>query len=98
MRIEGSGAIVVGGASGLGEATARALAERGARVLIADLNEEKGAALAGELGATFAPADVTKPETLEAAVAQAAEAPGGLRISIHCAGIGWAERTVTSRG
>jgi NAD(P)-dependent dehydrogenase (short-subunit alcohol dehydrogenase family) len=98
MRIEGSAAIVVGGASGLGEATARALAERGARVLIADLNEEKGAALASELGAEFAAADVTKPETLEAAVARAAEAPGGLRISIHCAGIGWAERTVTGRG
>jgi NAD(P)-dependent dehydrogenase (short-subunit alcohol dehydrogenase family) len=98
MQIQASGAIVVGGASGLGEAAARALAARGARVLIADLNEEKGAALAQELGADFAPADVTKPETLEAAVARAAEAPGGLRISVHCAGIGWAERTVGSRG
>jgi NAD(P)-dependent dehydrogenase (short-subunit alcohol dehydrogenase family) len=98
MRIEGSGALVVGGASGLGEATVRALAERGAQVVIADLNEEKGQSLAGEIGATFAQADVRKPEELEAAVARAAEAPGGLRISMHCAGVGWAERTVTSRG
>jgi len=98
MRIEGSSAIVVGGASGLGEATARRLAEQGAKVVIADLNEEKGAALAADIGATFAKADVTKPEELEAAVALAAAAPGGLRISMHCAGVGWAERTVTSRG
>jgi NAD(P)-dependent dehydrogenase (short-subunit alcohol dehydrogenase family) len=53
MRIEGASAIVMGGASGLGEATARALAERGATVTVADLNEEKGEALAGEIGATF---------------------------------------------
>jgi 3-hydroxyacyl-CoA dehydrogenase/3-hydroxy-2-methylbutyryl-CoA dehydrogenase len=100
MRIEGSGAIVVGGASGLGEAAARALAGRGARVTIADLNEEKGSALAAELGgdAAFVRADVTKADEIEAAVARAADAPGGLRISLHCAGIGWAERTVTSRG
>jgi NAD(P)-dependent dehydrogenase (short-subunit alcohol dehydrogenase family) len=98
MRIEGSSAIVVGGASGLGEATARALAERGATVLIADLDEEKGEALAAELGAGFAKADVRKAEELEAAVGRAAQAPGGLRISMHCAGVGWAERTVTSRG
>src|SRR5688500_10336974 len=57
MRIDGASAIVMGGASGLGEATARALAERGARLTIADLNEEKGNALAGELGATFLKAD-----------------------------------------
>jgi NAD(P)-dependent dehydrogenase (short-subunit alcohol dehydrogenase family) len=100
MRIEGTGAIVVGGASGLGEATARALSERGARVLIADLNEEKGSALAEELGdgAAFVRADVTQADTMEAAIARAAEAPGGLRISVHCAGVGWAERTVNQRG
>ncbi|HEU4656649.1 MAG TPA: SDR family NAD(P)-dependent oxidoreductase [Capillimicrobium sp.] len=100
MRIEGSGALVVGGASGLGEATARTLAARGARVVIADVNEERGAAVAGELGegAAFVRTDVTKAQEVEAAVARAAQAPGGLRISVHCAGIGWAERTVTSRG
>jgi len=98
MRIEGSGAIVVGGASGLGEATARALAERGASVVIADVNEDKGSALAEEIGATFAKADVTQPDEVEAAVAQAAQAEGGLRISIHCAGVGWAERVASKRG
>ena len=89
MRIEGASAIVMGGASGLGEATARALAERGARVTIADLNEEKGEALAGEIGASFVKADVTSPEEVEAAVAAAGE---DLRIGVNCAGVGWAER------
>ena len=98
MNIEGSGAIVVGGASGLGEATARALAERGASVLIADVNDEKGQALAEEIGAEFAHADVTNSSELEAAVAKASEAEGGLRISVHCAGVGWAERVASKRG
>src|SRR3954449_2476939 len=98
MRIEGSGAIVVGGASGLGEATARALASRGAHVVIADVNEDKGNALGDELGVDFVKADVTKPDEVEAAVAQAAQADGGLRISVHCAGVGWAERVASKRG
>src|SRR3712207_3047952 len=80
MRIDGSGALVVGGASGLGEATARALAERGASVVVADVNEEKGEALAGEIGARFVKADVTNEDEVQAAVAAAAEADGGLRI------------------
>ena len=99
MEIEGSGALVVGGASGLGAATARALAERGARVTIADVNEEQGQALAGEIGGTFVAADVTNEEQVQAAVAAAAErSPGGLRISAQCAGIGFAQRTVSGRG
>ena len=98
MRIEGAGAIVVGGASGLGEATARALVARGAQVVVADVNAEKGEALAGELGARFVHADVTRAEQVEAAVSAAAEAPGGLRISMHCAGVGWAERVAHKRG
>lgn len=100
MRIEGAGALVVGGASGLGEATARALDERGAHVVVADLDAERGAALAAQLGerAQFAAADVTRPEQLELAVALAAQAPGGLRISIHCAGIGHAERIARGKG
>src|SRR5687768_3142363 len=100
MRIERSGALVVGGASGLGEATARALHARGAHVVVADLDAERGAALAAELGERvgFAAADVTRPEQLEPAVALAAQAPGGLRISIHCAGIGHAERIARGRG
>jgi NAD(P)-dependent dehydrogenase (short-subunit alcohol dehydrogenase family) len=100
VRIEGASAIVVGGASGLGEATSRLLYERGASVVIADVNEDKGAALAGELGerAVFAPADVTEPEQVQAAVERAARAPGGLRISINCAGVGWAEKVAGKRG
>ena len=100
VRIEGNAAIVAGGASGLGEATVRALHERGAHVTIADLNAEKGEALASELGdrAAFAPCDVTDEEQVEAAVQQAADSPGGLRVSVCCAGIGWAERTASKRG
>jgi NAD(P)-dependent dehydrogenase (short-subunit alcohol dehydrogenase family) len=101
MRIDRSGALVVGGASGLGEATARALHARGAHVVIADLDAGRGEALAAELGerARFAPADVTRPDQLEEAVAlAAAQAPGGLRISMHCAGIGHAERLARPRG
>jgi NAD(P)-dependent dehydrogenase (short-subunit alcohol dehydrogenase family) len=98
MRIEGAGAIVMGGASGLGEATARALAGRGARLVVADVNEEKGQGLAGELGARFVRADVTRGEEVEAAVGAAAAAEGGLRIAINCAGVGWAERISHKRG
>jgi NAD(P)-dependent dehydrogenase (short-subunit alcohol dehydrogenase family) len=100
MRIEGAGALIVGGASGLGEATARRLHAEGARVTIADVNTDKGDALAAELGdgAQFVAADVTKADELEAAVDAAAELGGELRISMHCAGVGWAERTVTRRG
>ena len=94
MRIEGSGAIVAGGASGLGEATARALAARGAGALvIADVDEERGTALADELGARFVRTDVTDPESVEAAVAAVSGAP--LRVAVNCAGVGWAERTVS---
>jgi 3-hydroxyacyl-CoA dehydrogenase/3-hydroxy-2-methylbutyryl-CoA dehydrogenase len=100
MQISGSGAFVAGGASGLGEATVRRLHADGANVLIADLNEERGTALAAELGerAAFLRADVTDPDTVQAAVDAAAQQPGGLRISVCCAGIGWAERVAGKRG
>ncbi len=101
MRIEGKGAMVAGGASGLGEATARALAAAGAKVVIADLNAEKGEALAAELGdgAAFVEADVTDEEAVAAAVERAAKAGAdGLRVSVCCAGIGWAERVAHKRG
>jgi len=100
MRIEGSGALVVGGASGLGEAAACALHARGAHVVVADLDAERAVALTARLGerAAFAAADVTQPEQLELAVALAAQAPGGLRISVHCAGIGHAERIARGKG
>jgi NAD(P)-dependent dehydrogenase (short-subunit alcohol dehydrogenase family) len=100
MRLEGTGALVAGGASGLGEATVRALAERGARVAIADLNEERANELAGELGdaAVAFRCDVTDESDVQAAVAGAVEALGGLRFTVSCAGIGWAERVVSRRG
>jgi NAD(P)-dependent dehydrogenase (short-subunit alcohol dehydrogenase family) len=94
VEINGIGALVAGGASGLGEATARELTARGARVTIADLNEEKGAALAEELGGAFVKADVTVEEQVSAAV----DAVEGLRFAASCAGIGWAERTVKKDG
>ncbi|HVY96366.1 MAG TPA: 3-hydroxyacyl-CoA dehydrogenase [Solirubrobacterales bacterium] len=89
---------MAGGASGLGEATARALAEAGAQVVIADLNAERGEALAAEIGASFVAADVTDAEAVQAAVEKANEADGGLRVSVCCAGIGWAERLSHKRG
>jgi NAD(P)-dependent dehydrogenase (short-subunit alcohol dehydrogenase family) len=100
MDIDGSGALVVGGASGLGEATARRLHAKGARVVIADLNEERGNTLAGELGdgAQFVRADVTDAEQIGQAVAAARVLPGGVRVSVCCAGIGWAERVASGRG
>jgi 3-hydroxyacyl-CoA dehydrogenase / 3-hydroxy-2-methylbutyryl-CoA dehydrogenase len=96
MRIEGSAALVAGGASGLGEATVRRLHADGARVVIADLNEERGATLASELGerASFVRTDVTDADTVQAAV----DAAAGLRIGVSCAGIGWAERIASRRG
>ena len=99
MRTEGTNALIVGGASGLGEATARRLHADGATVTIADLNADKGAALAAELGdrARFAEANVLEADQVEAAVAAAREG-GELRISVCCAGIGWAQRTVSKQG
>jgi NAD(P)-dependent dehydrogenase (short-subunit alcohol dehydrogenase family) len=99
MNIEGSGALVVGGASGLGEATARRLHGSGATVTIADVNVEKGEALAGELGAAFVACDVREEEQVQTAVEAAAQASDdGLRISICCAGTGFAQKIAGSRG
>jgi NAD(P)-dependent dehydrogenase (short-subunit alcohol dehydrogenase family) len=100
VKVEGAGALVAGGASGLGAATSRALHERGAAVVIADLNAEKGEALAAELGdrARFVEVNVMEEEPVKAAVDAAAAAEGGLRISVCCAGIGWAQRTAGKQG
>ncbi|MBS1698830.1 MAG: SDR family NAD(P)-dependent oxidoreductase [Actinobacteria bacterium] len=86
MQIAGSGALVTGGASGLGLATARRLAAAGATVTIIDLPTSSGAEIAAELGGVFAPADVTSAEEVAAAVA-AAQAAAPLRIVVNCAGI-----------
>jgi NAD(P)-dependent dehydrogenase (short-subunit alcohol dehydrogenase family) len=100
VKIDGQSALVFGGASGLGAGTARSLHEAGAAVVIADLNIEKGEALASELGerASFVEANVMEPEPVQAAVDAAAAADGGLRISVCCAGIGWAQRTAGKQG
>lgn len=98
MDLEGIGAIIAGGASGLGEGSARELAARGARVLIADLNEERGSALAAEIGGEFVATDVTDEASVEAAVASAVDRFGALRLALSCAGIAHGERTVSKRG
>jgi NAD(P)-dependent dehydrogenase (short-subunit alcohol dehydrogenase family) len=98
VKIEGSAAIVSGGASGLGEATVRALHARGAVVTIADVNAEKGAALAGEPGLEFVACDVRDEQQVQAAVEKAAAGDGGLRIAVACAGTGWAQKVAGSKG
>src|ERR671937_323456 len=98
MDIQDTGALVVGGASGLGEATVRRLYEQGAVVTIADVNAEKGQALADELGVRFVPCDVREEDQVQAAVDAAAEAAGGLRIAVCCAGTGWAQKVAGSKG
>jgi NAD(P)-dependent dehydrogenase (short-subunit alcohol dehydrogenase family) len=99
MKIDGSVALVTGGASGLGEATVRALVARGGKAVAVDLNAERGEALAKELGpaVAFVRADVTDPDQVQAAVDRASEL-GPLRVAVSCAGIGWAQRTVGRDG
>ncbi|MBV8756932.1 MAG: SDR family NAD(P)-dependent oxidoreductase [Deltaproteobacteria bacterium] len=97
MKLQGSVALVTGGASGLGAATARRLASGGAKVVIVDRDEARGAELAKELGGAFAKTDVTDPAQVEAAI-EAAGKLGALRISVSCAGVGWAARTLDKTG
>ena len=97
MNIEGANALVAGGASGLGAATARAFSQAGANVTIADIDAERGAALADELGARFVATDVTDEAQVQAAV-DAAAGEDGLRVSVSCAGIGPAEKTAGRKG
>src|SRR5690606_7014244 len=93
IDLHGGSAIVTGGASGIGEACSRQLSALGARVVIADLQEDKGQALASELGGLFVKCDVSSEDDGAAAVAAASEM-GPLRALVNSAGIGWAERTV----
>jgi NAD(P)-dependent dehydrogenase (short-subunit alcohol dehydrogenase family) len=97
MDISGSSAIVTGGASGLGEATSRLLAKRGARVVVLDMSDEKGEALAKEVGGVFVHADVTRTDEVIGAV-EAAKDLGPLRSLVNCAGIGAASRTIGKDG
>jgi len=97
LDLTGTSSIVTGGASGLGEATVRALAARGASVVVLDLQDDKGRAVAASVGGGYVRADVTDPGQVAAAVA-AAEEHGPLRTLVCAAGIAWAARTVGRDG
>ena len=97
MDINGVSAIVTGGASGIGAATARLLASKGAKVVVADLQEDKGRALADEIGGAFCKVDVTKTDDIINAV-EMAKSMGPVRVLVNSAGIGWAQRTVGKDG
>jgi NAD(P)-dependent dehydrogenase (short-subunit alcohol dehydrogenase family) len=98
MDLNGAAAIISGGASGLGEATARDLAAHGVTVVIADLNEERGKSLADELGGVFVKTDVSDETQVQAAVDAAVATGKPLRVVVNSAGIGWATRTVNRDG
>jgi NAD(P)-dependent dehydrogenase (short-subunit alcohol dehydrogenase family) len=96
MQIDNTiAAVVTGGASGLGAATARALAAKGAKVAIFDLQEDKGRAFADEIGGTFCKVDVTSDESVDAGFAAARAAHGQERVLVNCAGIANAIKTVS---
>lgn len=98
MKVDSAtAAVVTGGASGLGEATARKLASLGAKVAVLDLQRERGAKVAGEIGGVFCEANVTDEKSVEAALAKARAAHGVERILVCCAGIGVAQRTVSKK-
>ena len=100
MEIQDHVGIVTGGASGLGEATVRQLISRGGKVIIADLQEEKGIALANELGdhVFFVKTDVTDTDSMQNVVETTIEKWGGLHILVNCAGIAIAQKTVSRKG
>jgi NAD(P)-dependent dehydrogenase (short-subunit alcohol dehydrogenase family) len=100
MQLQGSTALVTGGASGLGEAVVRRFAAHGANVVILDRNEERGAAVAQELGAqaTFVKADVASESDIQQAVNTTREKYGSIQIAVNCAGVGWAMRTLSKEG
>jgi len=97
MELEGAAAVVTGGASGLGAATARALAAQKVRVTVFDLNEDGARKVAEEVGGNYVAGDVTDPEHCQRAVDQAADG-GTLRIAVNCAGTGWVGRTIDRQG
>jgi NAD(P)-dependent dehydrogenase (short-subunit alcohol dehydrogenase family) len=98
MDVAGSAAIVTGGASGLGAATARVLAAAGAKVAVLDLDAERGRAVAAETGGLFAACDVADAESAISAIAGAREKHGPARILVNCAGIGGGARIVGRDG
>jgi NAD(P)-dependent dehydrogenase (short-subunit alcohol dehydrogenase family) len=98
MNLSGTAAIVSGGASGLGAATVRDLAAAGCKVVVADLNADRGAALAKEVDGIFAATDVSDEQSVTEAVTVAEGVGAPLRVVVNCAGIGWAQRTVGRDG
>jgi NAD(P)-dependent dehydrogenase (short-subunit alcohol dehydrogenase family) len=98
MHLSHTAALVTGGASGLGAATARALAAAGARVALLDVQADKAAALAQEIGALAVTCDVTDPASAEQAIATARAAHGPARVLVNCAGGGGARRVVGRDG
>lgn len=98
MDLNGISALVSGGASGLGEATAKELASAGATVVVADLNAERGEAVAKEIGGVFVSTDVSQEDQVKAAVQTAVDTGKPFRVAVSCAGIGWATRTVDRHG
>jgi len=98
MNIEGQGAIVTGGGSGLGAQTARALAKRGARVSVFDINGDAASAVAAEIGGVGVRCDITDAASVEAALAIAVEKNGPVRLLMNIAGIGSAKRIVGKDG
>ena len=97
MELNNTSAIVTGGASGLGESTARALATRGVRVVIADLNDQRGEEVAKEINGAYVHCDVTNTDQVIEAI-EAAKAMAPLWSAVNCAGIGWATRTIGKDG
>ena len=93
MKLQGIAAVVTGGASGLGEGTARRLAAEGAKVTLFDLNEERGQKVAAEIGGAFARVNVADADSVKAGFEAARAAHGQERVLVNCAGIGWAEKT-----
>ena len=99
MQINNSlAAVVTGGASGLGRASAEALAGAGIKVAIFDINEEAGEAIAKEIGGVFCKVDVTSDESVAAGFVKARAAHGQERLTVNCAGIAIAEKTVGKNG
>ena len=98
MQIQGQAALVTGGASGLGEATARALAAQGAKVAVLDRNAELAEKVASEIGGVACPCDITDAASVQAAIDKAAAAHGPARILMNVAGIGSAKRVVQRDG
>lgn len=95
MKLAGTAAVVTGASSGLGAATARALAKEGVKVAIFDMSAEKGEALAAEIGGIFCNVDVTSDDSVDAGFAKARAAHGQERILVNCAGVGSAVKTAS---